>query len=198
MFIFFFQAEDGIRDGHVTGVQTCALPISENTGRKSAAGARSSKMAGWKKCSQSHYRPRTDDQFCCQIKVKIMHYQSFRLFFLLNMVLLPMLVYSQVLYGDYIEQSQKIAQRLIITDGHVDFPYRFRSILGEITAENQEYAIRFPRAEFDYEKAKEGGLDAPFMSAYIPASYQNKDGGRALADSLIAFVEWMIEAYPDW
>src|SRR5207253_6024939 len=26
---FFFQAEDGIRDGHVTGVQTCALPIYE-------------------------------------------------------------------------------------------------------------------------------------------------------------------------
>src|SRR5438876_12199678 len=26
--IFFFQAEDGIRDGRVTGVQTCALPIS--------------------------------------------------------------------------------------------------------------------------------------------------------------------------
>src|SRR5690625_6486880 len=28
VFFFFFQAEDGIRDGHVTGVQTCALPIS--------------------------------------------------------------------------------------------------------------------------------------------------------------------------
>src|SRR5690625_7333954 len=28
---FFFQAEDGIRDGHVTGVQTCALPISGAT-----------------------------------------------------------------------------------------------------------------------------------------------------------------------
>src|SRR6266508_3725206 len=28
---FFFQAEDGIRDGHVTGVQTCALPISPVT-----------------------------------------------------------------------------------------------------------------------------------------------------------------------
>src|SRR5207253_8893222 len=27
---FFFQAEDGIRDGHVTGVQTCALPIFPN------------------------------------------------------------------------------------------------------------------------------------------------------------------------
>src|SRR6266481_3797991 len=27
LFFFFFQAEDGIRDGTVTGVQTCALPI---------------------------------------------------------------------------------------------------------------------------------------------------------------------------
>src|SRR5690554_7477615 len=27
-FFFFFQAEDGIRDADVTGVQTCALPIS--------------------------------------------------------------------------------------------------------------------------------------------------------------------------
>src|SRR5215510_6289325 len=32
---FFFQAEDGIRDGHVTGVQTCALPILSYAGLKS-------------------------------------------------------------------------------------------------------------------------------------------------------------------
>src|SRR5687767_15622243 len=30
--VFFFQAEDGIRDKLVTGVQTCALPISADTG----------------------------------------------------------------------------------------------------------------------------------------------------------------------
>src|SRR6266487_656641 len=30
LFFFFFQAEDGIRDGRVTGVQTCALPISKS------------------------------------------------------------------------------------------------------------------------------------------------------------------------
>src|SRR5699024_11884654 len=30
---FFFQAEDGIRDRNVTGVQTCALPISEYKGK---------------------------------------------------------------------------------------------------------------------------------------------------------------------
>src|SRR5437879_8984573 len=32
-FFFFFQAEDGIRDTSVTGVQTCALPISRVLGR---------------------------------------------------------------------------------------------------------------------------------------------------------------------
>src|SRR5437016_11744890 len=40
-FFFFFQAEDGIRDWSVTGVQTCALPIS-----KHLAPARSSVAAG--------------------------------------------------------------------------------------------------------------------------------------------------------
>src|SRR5690349_22407346 len=30
LLIFFFQAEDGIRDLYVTGVQTCALPISRH------------------------------------------------------------------------------------------------------------------------------------------------------------------------
>src|SRR5690606_40197393 len=40
---FFFQAEDGIRDFHVTGVQTCALPIcaaraKAPTGRKRLSG----------------------------------------------------------------------------------------------------------------------------------------------------------------
>src|SRR6266446_9601951 len=33
---FFFQAEDGIRDYKVTGVQTCALPISEELGEAAA------------------------------------------------------------------------------------------------------------------------------------------------------------------
>src|SRR6266702_8135630 len=37
MLVFFFQAEDGIRDGHVTGVQTCALPICERQRQLAAA-----------------------------------------------------------------------------------------------------------------------------------------------------------------
>src|SRR6266540_4949496 len=39
-FFFFFQAEDGIRDRDVTGVQTCALPIWVQTGWAFAPPAR--------------------------------------------------------------------------------------------------------------------------------------------------------------
>src|SRR5699024_11886443 len=38
-FFFFFQAEDGIRDRNVTGVQTCALPISRLPGVRREEGA---------------------------------------------------------------------------------------------------------------------------------------------------------------
>src|SRR5437588_1106249 len=38
-FFFFFQAEDGIRDHCVTGVQTCALPISIRTLPRSTRGS---------------------------------------------------------------------------------------------------------------------------------------------------------------
>src|SRR5271165_7254408 len=38
LLFFFFQAEDGIRDFHVTGVQTCALPISGATGAQGPQG----------------------------------------------------------------------------------------------------------------------------------------------------------------
>src|SRR5258708_27846983 len=56
--IFFFQAEDGIRDDLVTGVQTCALPISSCaftapvTGR-GACTASASTGASWSRASST-------------------------------------------------------------------------------------------------------------------------------------------------
>src|SRR5207248_4216434 len=41
LFFFFFQAEDGIRDRTVTGVQTCALPILLNVDPAATTGPRS-------------------------------------------------------------------------------------------------------------------------------------------------------------
>src|SRR5689334_24598170 len=49
-FFFFFQAEDGIRDGTVTGVQTCALPISERAGAR----GRSAPSSPWSGGGDSH------------------------------------------------------------------------------------------------------------------------------------------------
>src|SRR5690606_40717412 len=44
---FFFQAEDGIRDFHVTGVQTCALPIYASPATISHQRGAASKQAGF-------------------------------------------------------------------------------------------------------------------------------------------------------
>jgi membrane dipeptidase len=52
--------------------------------------------------------------------------------------------------------------------------------------------------DFDYERAKKGGLDAPFMSVYIPSEYQKQpDNGKALADSLINMVRTIAAEIPD-
>src|SRR2546430_8356017 len=53
MLFFFFQAEDGIRDLTVTGVQTCALPIlhagdqSQSAARREDGGQYSGRTGGW-------------------------------------------------------------------------------------------------------------------------------------------------------
>src|SRR5437868_14036479 len=52
MFCFFFQAEDGIRDRNVTGVQTCALPISEYITRYYGVGHKlgENRAKYWEEC----------------------------------------------------------------------------------------------------------------------------------------------------
>src|SRR5256885_1631750 len=68
MLFFFFQAEDGIRDYKVTGVQTCALPISRPGGRARAARrprwprARARGESGLRSCSwhQDKQKPQAE------------------------------------------------------------------------------------------------------------------------------------------
>src|SRR2546429_7235934 len=61
--VFFFQAEDGIRDVAVTGVQTCALPISVFTRRSLGILWSQSDFVGdsgrkWRKERSKHWRAR--------------------------------------------------------------------------------------------------------------------------------------------
>src|SRR5207248_5373144 len=55
-FFFFFQAEDGIRDRTVTGVQTCALPISHASNTSVCGRGRSRRRAAEPSCAHARIR----------------------------------------------------------------------------------------------------------------------------------------------
>src|SRR5207249_6977891 len=58
LFLFFFQAEDGIRDRNVTGVQTCALPIyCSDYGRRRRRGGLRSRSRVVTRTSRLRTRP---------------------------------------------------------------------------------------------------------------------------------------------
>src|SRR5690606_41099740 len=57
---FFFQAEDGIRDFHVTGVQTCALPIFESP--ESATDFNQIIARVTRLCSHTEYEPKRSEE----------------------------------------------------------------------------------------------------------------------------------------
>ena len=93
--------------------------------------------------------------------------------------------------------ADELAHRFIITDGHVDLPYRLKIKNFQLTKEFIGIPIETDEGDFDYVRSKKGGLDAPFMSIYIPARYQKDGGAKAVADSLIDMVNGIIEAHPD-
>jgi membrane dipeptidase len=94
--------------------------------------------------------------------------------------------------------ADSLAHAYIITDGHVDLPYRLKVKNFRLEREYLGIPVSTSEGDFDYERAKAGGLDAPFMSIYIPSSYQlQPDMGKALADSLIDMVRGIVDAHPD-
>ncbi len=96
------------------------------------------------------------------------------------------------------EKSIKLAKKFVIVDGHVDLPYRLK--VSNFRLEKEYVGIPYKSAEgdFDYLRAKEGGLDAPFMSIYIPSKLQIEGGARELADSLINMVEFIAKSQPSY
>ena len=87
------------------------------------------------------------------------------------------------------EEADRLSHEFIIVDGHIDLPYRLKSKMEDVS-------VRTQRGHFDYVRAKEGGLDAPFMSIYIPAE-KEMNGAMDLALELIASVEQLCQAHPD-
>jgi membrane dipeptidase len=88
-------------------------------------------------------------------------------------------------------KAKKLAHQFIITDTHIDVPYR-------MLEKWEDISIRTEGGDFDYERAKIGGLSAPFMSIYVPASFQKTAGAsKIMADSLIDMVEGWTKKHPE-
>lgn len=87
------------------------------------------------------------------------------------------------------DQAAALAQRLLIIDTHVDVPYRLQERWEDVTQAT-------PHGDFDLPRARQGGLNAPFMSIYVPASLEQEGGGYELANRLIDHVEAMAARAP--
>ncbi len=94
-----------------------------------------------------------------------------------------------------VERANNLAQNTIIVDTHVDLPYQlYKAYFADGTLENVSERTE---GDIDYPRAKAGGLDAPFMSIYVSASFQETGGAKEHADSLIMLVEEIASTYPD-
>jgi len=98
----------------------------------------------------------------------------------------PLFALSQ---DDLAEQAQTLAHRFRIVDTHIDVPYRLQERWEDVTKATQA-------GNFDYPRAVAGGLNLPFMSIYIPASFEAEGGAKALADGLIDRVEAIVARAP--
>ena len=96
------------------------------------------------------------------------------------------------------EYAVELAHRFIITDGHIDLPWRLSESNFRLSRECLGIPVQSNKGDFDYVRAKAGGLDAPFMAIFIPARFQDDlTEAKVKADSLIDMVMGIIEAHPD-
>jgi membrane dipeptidase len=86
--------------------------------------------------------------------------------------------------------AQRLARETVILDGHIDLPYRLNRDVEDISMDTAS-------GQFDYPRAKQGGLDAVFMSIFTPARLEVEGGSKELADDLIETVNAFTTVWPD-
>jgi membrane dipeptidase len=87
-------------------------------------------------------------------------------------------------------KAKELASKILIIDTHIDVPYRLEENWEDISEITE-------KGHFDYPRAKSGGLNAAFMSIYIPSTYEGTGGGKELADRLISMIGEIAEKNPD-
>ena len=91
--------------------------------------------------------------------------------------------------------SEQIASEMLIVDTHIDVPYRLweQHQLGQ---EIDDISI-MTTGNFDFTKAKSGGLNVPFFSIYLPAETEEDGSAYEVANNLIDMVEDIVTLSPD-
>ncbi len=87
------------------------------------------------------------------------------------------------------DQAENLAQRHLIVDTHIDAPIWLRN-------ENVDLGAPTPARQFDFPRARTGGLDVAFMSIYTPASAALDGTSRQLADTQIDRMEHLATTQP--
>jgi membrane dipeptidase len=85
--------------------------------------------------------------------------------------------------ADLRARAERLAQRLLIIDTHIDAPGRLASSSWE------DVSRKTSRGDFDYVRAREGGLDVAFMAIYVSSRLDGTAGATERADLMIDTVE---------
>lgn len=101
----------------------------------------------------------------------------------------------------YTKKDLRRAQSLLavtpVVDTHIDFPWHLVERGKWYKPGYTAWSLNNPEGDFDYKRAKKGGLYGAFMSIYIPSKFQKEKGRcRQVADSLINMIHAVAHDYP--
>ena len=91
--------------------------------------------------------------------------------------------------------GKELASQMLIIDTHIDVPYRL--LEQHQSGREIDDISKLTTGDFDFIKAKKGGLNLPFFSIYLPAETEEDGTAYKVANSLIDMVEDIVTLNPD-
>ena len=91
---------------------------------------------------------------------------------------------------EFRERAHRLSREVLIVDTHIDVPERLHGKIVDIS-------VRTPDGDFDYVRAKSGGLDAIFAAVFVPSILEGRGKAKAYADSMVDLVHSCAARWPD-
>jgi len=88
-------------------------------------------------------------------------------------------------------RAVRLARESRILDTHIDLPYRL------LREKRADVSVRTADGDFDYPRAREGGLGVAFMSIYVPSSLEGTGKAKPEAENLIGLLRGIARRWPN-